>query len=48
VALGSKLRFNRALRALVGSPAGMRAAAYCGRMMPQLLRRVVAIAGDAA
>ncbi len=47
-ALGSKLRFNRMLRGLVDSPATLRLASYCSSAMPGLLKRVIAMAGDAA
>jgi flavin-dependent dehydrogenase len=46
--LGPKLRFNRVLRGLVGSPASVTLAGYCAAVMPGVLRRVIAIAGDAA
>jgi flavin-dependent dehydrogenase len=42
-----KLRFNRALRALVGRAAAVRAAAIGAYLAPFLLRRVIAVAGDA-
>jgi menaquinone-9 beta-reductase len=44
----SKMRFNRALRALVASPAGVRAGAVAAFATPTLLRRIVAMAGDVA
>ncbi|MGE0448956.1 MAG: NAD(P)/FAD-dependent oxidoreductase [Vicinamibacterales bacterium] len=42
----SKWRFNRALRALVGSPAGVRAAQAGIRLSPRLLRAIICRAGD--
>lgn len=45
---GRKLRFNRFLRSLVGSPAAIRVAASGARVVPGLVRRAVAYAGDAA
>jgi menaquinone-9 beta-reductase len=42
----TKLRFNRALRALVGSTTGVRAGAVVATVTPALLRRIVAAAGD--
>lgn len=47
-ALGPKLRFNRALRLLVSSPAAIGAAQAGAAMAPGLLQRVVRYAGDAA
>ncbi len=44
--LGSKLRFNRALRSLVGSPRAVRFASYGAAIAPVLIRRVVRYAGD--
>jgi flavin-dependent dehydrogenase len=44
--LGAKLRVNRALRALVGVPAGVSAAAVIGTAMPTLLQRLIGYAGD--
>jgi hypothetical protein len=41
-----KWRFNRALRALVASPAAVRAAGYGAAIAPALLARVIAYAGD--
>jgi len=46
--LGAKLRVNRALRALVGVPAGVSAAALIGTAMPSLLQRLIGYAGDVA
>jgi flavin-dependent dehydrogenase len=42
----AKWRFNRALRALVSSPAAVRAAARGAAIAPALLRRAVRYAGD--
>jgi menaquinone-9 beta-reductase len=42
----TKMRVNRALRTLVGSPAGVRAGAIAAAFAPSLLRRIVALAGD--
>jgi flavin-dependent dehydrogenase len=44
--LGTKLRVNRALRALVGFPAGVSCAAAGARLLPSLLRHMIAYAGD--
>ncbi len=44
--LGAKLRVNRALRALVGVPAGVSAAALIAPMAPSILQRLIAYAGD--
>jgi menaquinone-9 beta-reductase len=41
-----KYRFNRALRALVGSPRAVEAATIAARFMPGALRAVIARAGD--
>ncbi len=46
--LGSKLRFNRWLRRLVGSAAAMEVTGLGARVAPGLLRRLVRYAGDAA
>jgi flavin-dependent dehydrogenase len=46
--LGAKLRVNRALRALVGMPAGVSAAALISPMAPSILQRLIAYAGDVA
>jgi flavin-dependent dehydrogenase len=43
---GGKWRFNRALRALVGSPGAIGAAALGARLAPAVLRAVIARAGD--
>ena len=43
---GGKWRFNRALRAIVGSPAALEAAAVGARLVPAAMRAVVARAGD--
>jgi flavin-dependent dehydrogenase len=45
-AFGAKWRFNRTLRALVASPAAVRAAGTGARVAPVILRRVVRYAGD--
>jgi flavin-dependent dehydrogenase len=45
-AFGGKWRFNRALRALVGSPRSIDAAAIAARLAPAVLRAVIARAGD--
>lgn len=45
-AFGSKLRFNRALRALVGWPMGVRLGAFGASVAPAVLRLVIATAGD--
>lgn len=45
-ALAGKLRFNRALRALVGRPLGVRLGAIGAAIAPALLRQVIARAGD--
>jgi geranylgeranyl reductase family protein len=42
----AKWRFNRALRALVGSPAGMRAAAIGAAWAPSILEHTIRFAGD--
>jgi menaquinone-9 beta-reductase len=44
----SKMRFNRGLRALVGSAAGLRAGTLAASLTPSLLRRIVGLAGDVA
>lgn len=46
--LGSKLRFNRWVRALTSSPASVQAAGFAARIAPGVVRRLVAAAGDAA
>jgi flavin-dependent dehydrogenase len=43
---GGKWRFNRALRALIGSPRAIGAAARGARLVPGALRAVIARAGD--
>ena len=45
-AFGTKWRFNRALRALVTSPAAVRAAGAGATLAPGMLRRVISYAGD--
>jgi flavin-dependent dehydrogenase len=45
-AFSTKWTFNRGLRALVASPAGVNAAALGARIAPSLLRAVIARAGD--
>lgn len=45
-AFGLKLRFNRVLRTLVGTPMGVRAGAAGASLVPFVLRRVIAMAGD--
>ncbi len=45
-AFGAKLRFNRALRALVGWPMGVRIGAVGATVAPALLQRIIATAGD--
>jgi flavin-dependent dehydrogenase len=45
-AFGAKLRFNRALRTLVGSPMGVRLGAFGASIAPAVLRLVIATAGD--
>jgi flavin-dependent dehydrogenase len=47
-AFGRKLRFNRFLRTLVGSPSAVTMAAGGARLAPGLVRRAVYYAGDAA
>jgi flavin-dependent dehydrogenase len=42
----SKWRFNRALRALVGTPAAVRTGAAAARVAPALIQSLVAFAGD--
>jgi flavin-dependent dehydrogenase len=44
----AKWRFNRALRRLVSSPGGVRAAALGAAIAPAAFRRLIRIAGDAA
>lgn len=45
-AFSFKLRFNRLLRTLVGSPMGVRVGAAGASLLPFVLRRVIATAGD--
>jgi flavin-dependent dehydrogenase len=45
---GKKLRFNRFLRRVVGSPAAINLAAGGAHIVPGLVRRAVQYAGDAA
>ena len=45
---GSKRAVNRALRALVGVPAGVSCAAVAGRLVPSVFERLIAYAGDVA
>ena len=45
-AFGGKLRFDRALRALVPSAAGVRAGELVATLVPSLLRHAVWVAGD--
>jgi flavin-dependent dehydrogenase len=45
-AFAGKWRFNRALRALVSSPRTIDAAAFAARLVPSVLRAVIARAGD--
>lgn len=47
-AFAFKLRFNRVLRTLVGSPMGVRVGAAGASLLPFVLRRVIALAGDVA
>lgn len=47
-AFSSKLRFNRVLRTLVASPMGVRLGAAGASLLPFVLRRVIATAGDVA
>lgn len=44
---GAKWRFNRVLRALVGTPMAIRTAALAASIAPPLLRQVIRHAGDA-
>jgi flavin-dependent dehydrogenase len=46
--LAGKLRFNRVLRRLVGSPTAIGLAEFGARVAPGVLRRLVNVAGDAA
>ena len=43
-----KWRFNRTLAALVDHPAGVGLASAGARIAPSLVRRIIAMAGDAA
>ena len=43
---GPKWRFNRMLRGLVGSPAGVRGAAFGGRVAPSAVRALIRYASD--
>ncbi|NQW04770.1 MAG: NAD(P)/FAD-dependent oxidoreductase [Acidobacteria bacterium] len=45
-ALGTKLRFNRLMRALVGSTLALELAGVGARIAPAVLRRLVCVAGD--
>jgi flavin-dependent dehydrogenase len=45
-AFAAKYRFNRALRALVGSPRAVSAATVAARVAPSALRTIIACAGD--
>jgi len=45
-AFQSKWRFNRLLRSLVASPAGVNAAAATARIWPSLFSQVIRFAGD--
>jgi flavin-dependent dehydrogenase len=44
----AKWRFNRAVRALVASPAFVHGATFGARLVPALLRRLIVLAGDCA
>ena len=46
VEFGSKWRFNRAVRVLVGSPAGVAVGSFGAAVCPWALRRMIAYAGD--
>lgn len=46
--LGAKLRFNRAMRQLVETPAAVDAAGFGARFLPGLVRRAIRYAGDVA
>jgi hypothetical protein len=46
--LGSKLRFNRMVRAMTASPVGVRAAGVAAKVAPALMRKLIIDAGDAA
>ena len=45
-AFAGKWRFNRALRSLVASPSGVLATAAAARIVPGILRAIIARAGD--
>jgi flavin-dependent dehydrogenase len=47
-ALAGKLRFNRAVRAMTASNAGVSAAGFAARMAPSIVRKLIIDAGDAA
>ena len=47
-AFSSKLRFNRLLRTLVGTPMGVHVGAAGASLLPFVLRRIIATAGDVA
>jgi menaquinone-9 beta-reductase len=47
-AFGAKIRFNRALRTLVGWPMGVRIGALGAALLPSMLRLAIATAGDVA
>jgi hypothetical protein len=46
--LAGKLRFNRAVRAMTASNAGVSAAGFAARMAPSIVRKLIIDAGDAA
>jgi len=46
--LGTKSRFNRAMRVLTSSPTGVRLAGVGARLAPGILQRIIVQAGDAA
>jgi flavin-dependent dehydrogenase len=46
--LGTKMRFNRLVRGLTASSAGVHAAGFGARIAPGLVRRLIVQAGDAA
>lgn len=46
--LGPKLRFNRMIRALTSSSAGVHAAGLAAKLAPALVRKLIVEAGDAA
>jgi hypothetical protein len=47
-AFSFKLRFNRLLRTVVGSPMGVHVGAAGASLLPFVLRRIIATAGDVA